>query len=160
MCGLGLFVVKAAVEVVGSVEFGVVAAGHDAPFIEDEDAVGVLNGAEAVRDGEDGAAFCEGVEGGLDLVLAFGVEGGGGFVEYDDGGVFEEGAGDCDALALSAGEPGTAFADEGFVAVIEGFDKFVGMGEAGGLADGFVVGVGVPDADVVGDGVAKEEGFL
>ncbi len=63
-------------------------------------------------------------------------------------------------MALSAGEPGAAFADKGLVAVIEGFDKFVGMGEAGGFADGFVVGVRVPDADIVGDGVAKEEGFL
>ncbi len=88
MCGLGLFVVKAVVEVVGSVEFGMVTAGDDASFIEDEDAVGVLNGAEAVRDGEDSTAFCEGVEGGLDLVLAFRVESGSGFVEYDDGGVF------------------------------------------------------------------------
>ena len=50
-------------------------AGDDAAFVEDEDAVGVLNGAEAVGDGEDGAAFSEGVEGGLDLVLAFRVEG-------------------------------------------------------------------------------------
>jgi hypothetical protein len=102
--GLGLFVVEAAVEVVGIVEFGVFAAGNDLTGVKDEDAVGVLNGAETVRNGEDGAAFCEGLEGGLDLVLTFGVEGGGGFVEYDDGGVFEEGAGDCDALALSAGE--------------------------------------------------------
>ena len=43
-------------------------------------------------------------ERGLDLGLALGVEGAGGFVEQQDRRVFQEGAGDGDALALTAGK--------------------------------------------------------
>ena len=80
------------------------ALGDDRAVVEYEDAIRVLDGAEAVRDNDDGAAFGEAFKGGLDLVLALGVECRGRFIEHDDRGVLEKGAGDGDALALSAGE--------------------------------------------------------
>lgn len=156
MGGLGLLVVKAAVEFAARIEFLMVATGDDVPGIEDEDTVSVLNGAETVGDGEDGATFGERFKGRLYLMLAFRIEGGGGFIKDNDGGIFEKGAGDCDALTLSARETGAAFADKGIVSVIEGFNEFVGVGEAGGLTDGVVVGLRISDADVIGNGVTKE----
>src|ERR1700742_4179313 len=57
----------------------------DAAFLEDEDAVHVPDGGEAVGDDEGGAVAHQAFEGFLDEVLAFGVEGAGGFVEDEDG---------------------------------------------------------------------------
>ena len=63
-------------------------------------------------DDDTGAVFHEASEGVLDEFFRLGVEGGGGFVEDEDGGVFEDGAGDGDALALAAGEFDAAFASK------------------------------------------------
>ena len=52
----------------------------------------------------------------VDEGFAFGVEGGSCFVENQDIGIFEQGAGDGDALFLAARELGAAGADEGFEA--------------------------------------------
>ena len=51
----------------------------------------MLNGAEAMGDGEDGATFGERFKGRLYLML-LSAEGGGGFVEDNDGGILEKGA--------------------------------------------------------------------
>jgi len=53
-------------------------------------------------------------EGGLDGLLAFAVEGRGGFVEQEHGGVFQNRAGEGEALFLAAGESVTAVAGGGF----------------------------------------------
>src|SRR5260221_2161128 len=50
-------------------------------FVEDEDAVGVLNGAEAMRDDEGGAAAEQAVEGIANQQLGFRVHAGSGLVE-------------------------------------------------------------------------------
>ena len=52
-----------------------------AAFVEDEDAVGVLDGAQAMGDDQGGAAAEQAVEGFADLEFGFGVHAGGGFVE-------------------------------------------------------------------------------
>ena len=106
-----------AVAAVGGHE-GFVGAGFgDAAVFEDDDAVGVGDGAEAVGDDEAGAAFHERDEAGLDDAFAFGVEVAGGFVEDEDLGVGQHGAGDGDALPLAAAEFDAALADERVVAV-------------------------------------------
>ena len=48
--------------------------------------------------------------------FAFVIQRGGGFIEYEDARVGQEGAGDRDSLALAAGERGALFADFGIVA--------------------------------------------
>ena len=105
--------VRAGVEL-GAVELGVDAvAGHqlvvgavfgDDAAGEDDDLVGVADGAEPMGDGDDGLAFHELFEGVDDEFLGFAVEGGGGLVEQQDGAVANHDAGDADALALAAGE--------------------------------------------------------
>ena len=52
-----------------------------APFVEDEDAVGVLNGAQAVGDHHGRAAGQQPVERFADQQLGLGIDAGGGFVE-------------------------------------------------------------------------------
>jgi hypothetical protein len=56
----------------------------EAAFVEDEDAVGVLNGAEAMRDDQGGSAAEETVERFADQEFRFGVDAGCGFVEYQE----------------------------------------------------------------------------
>ena len=73
---------------------------YDLALVKDIDHVGVLNCAQAMRDRDCGAALRGGVEGGLYDAFGCGVEGGCGFVEKEDLGVAEEGAGDGYALAL------------------------------------------------------------
>lgn len=74
----------------------------DAAVVEDQDLVGCDHCGQSVGDDEDGLVDDEGHDGLLDGDFALGVECGGGFVEQDDGGVFEDGAGDGDALAFAA----------------------------------------------------------
>ncbi len=102
----------------------------DAAGFEDDDAGGAADGGEAMGDEEGGAALHEVRERGLDVGFAFGVEGAGGLVEDEDGGVFEDGAGDGEALAFAAGETHAFFADDGVVALGHAQDEVVGEGHA------------------------------
>ncbi len=111
-------------------------------------------------DDDAGASLHEFGEGLLDGLLAFGVEGGGGFVENENGRVFEYGAGYAEALALSAAEGDAAVADGGLVAEREGVDEGVGVGDGGGLFDKVEAVVGVAEGNVVGDGVVEEDAVL
>ena len=87
---------------------------HAAVGADADDDVAALDCAEAVRDGDRGVvAFEQLGEGLVDEGFGFGVEGGGRFVEDQDVGVFEQGAGDGDALLLAAGELGAAGAGGG-----------------------------------------------
>ncbi len=70
-----------------------------------------------MRDDERGACLHELFQRGLNQAFAFGVEGTGGFVEQQYGQVSQDGAGDGDALALSAGQADAAFTEEGIEAL-------------------------------------------
>ena len=80
-------------------------------------AVCALHGGQTVGDDQGGAVAHGVFERGLHIALAGGVEGAGGFVEQQQRGVFENGAGDADALALSAAQAHAAFAQIGGVAL-------------------------------------------
>ena len=136
------------------------AAFDDAAFVEDDDGVGVADGGETVSDDDGGAAAHDGFEGLLDGAFAFGVEGGGGFVEDEDGCFAEDGACYGEALSLAAGEVEATVADEGVVALREGVDELVGVGDACGLSD-LLAGVAFgAEGDVGGDGVVEEDAVL
>ena len=83
-------------------EFVVGAFFHFLAFVHDDEAVGLVEGGEAVGDGDGGAAFDEVVQRFLDFALGFGIDRGGGFVEDEDARVDEQRAGDAQALALAA----------------------------------------------------------
>ena len=74
-------------------QLGMSAALDDLALIEDVDDVGLLDRAETVGNGNGGAAASGGIKRGLDDLLGLGVEGGGGFVEEENLGVTQEGAG-------------------------------------------------------------------
>lgn len=87
------------------------AALGDAALLEHDDAVRLLDGREAVRDGDCRAALRDAVERRLHDLLAAHVDGAGRLVEDQEFGLADYGASDGDALALASGELGAAFAD-------------------------------------------------
>src|SRR3989338_10121078 len=76
----------------------------DTAVVEDDDAVGVRDGAEPMGDHEAGVALGGGAELILDVELGLAVERGGPLVAKEDGGLAEHRAGDGDALLLAPGE--------------------------------------------------------
>ena len=99
-----LELVEAVVDAALGEEFLMGALFAEAAFVEDEDAVGVLNGAEAMRDDERGAAAEKAVERLADQEFGFGVHAGRGFVEDEEARIVGEGAGEIDELALADAE--------------------------------------------------------
>src|SRR5439155_32942 len=107
----------------------------DAPRVDAEDAVGVAQGGEAVRDDEHRAAAHEVGQRLLHHELALGVEVRGRLVQDQDRRIFQEGARDGEPLALPAREPHAALADERVVAVGAGEDEVLRVRLARGARD-------------------------
>src|SRR5258705_13727007 len=93
-----LALVQLPVSGTGFHELIVFSLADDFAAVHDDDAVGGEYGAEAVGDDEGGALVHEAFYGLLDEVLAFGVHLAGGFVENQNRGLAEDGAGDAEAL--------------------------------------------------------------
>ncbi len=127
---------------------------------EDEDAVGVADGGEAVGDDDGGAPDDDLFEGALDEGFGLVIDGGGGFVEDQDGRVFEDSSCYRNALTLSAAEFLSTFADDGVVALWQSHDEVVGFGDLGGFDDLLVGGVEGAVGDILTHGSVEEENVL
>jgi hypothetical protein len=92
---------EAGVEAALGQEFIVLAALDDFAVVEDEDLVGVADGGQSVSYDKAGPLLQKPVEGLLDEFLRGVVDAGGGFVEEEDGGIFQQSAGDGDALLFA-----------------------------------------------------------
>lgn len=99
-------------------------------------------------------------EGGADLLLYQGVERGGGFVEQEEPGTLQKGAGDREALAFSAGERQAAFTDDGTVVAGQTGDEFIDLCGARSFADGAGIIIAARIVDVAADAVVPEKQFL
>ena len=95
-----------------------------------------------------------------DLVFCMSVDAGEGVVENQDSGMADEGAGDCGALFLSAGERDAALANQSFVFVRKLFDFCGDVGGFCGPMDIFIAGIFYPEGNVFADGLAEEKRFL
>ena len=73
----------------------------------------------------------------------FGYPRAGGVVQNQDLRLFQEGPGDAEPLALSAGHVGAALLDIGIVLVRKFLDKAVGLGQLTGVFKLLVGGVGI-----------------
>ena len=132
----------------------------NAAVLHYRDAIGATNCGEAVRDDEHGPTLHEVGERGLDGSFALGIKRGGGFVEDEDRGVLEQGAGDGEALALPAGETCSAFADHRIVALRKTLDEIVRERGLCGGGDPLHGDVGLAIGDVVANGVVEEHRLL
>ena len=126
-------VVDLAVETALAQQLVVPAALDDAAALQHQDLVGRLHGAQPLGDDEGRAALHELRQRLLDQVLRLRVHARGGVVEDEDARVQEQRARDGHALLLAAGEGDAALADPGVVAVREGHDEVVDVGDLGSV---------------------------
>ena len=122
--------------------------------------VGTADGAEPVGDNQGGTSLGQSVEGPLDFGLGNRVQGGGGLVQNQNGGILQEDPGDGDALLLPAGEQGAPLAYIGLEALGHGQDVLVDLRLLCRLDDLFHGGAGFAVADVFQNGVGKQEHIL
>src|SRR5438045_2858778 len=102
-----------------------------------------------MRDDESRAAGTQRPEAVLDHRLTLAVEARGGLVENQDAWIGEDRARDRHPLALSAGEPHAALADDRIVLLFERFDEFVAVRDAADRFDLFSIGVRFGERDVL-----------
>lgn len=141
-------------------EFVVGPIFEDSAIAKDGNLIALCDGGEAVCDDDDGVVSHEAIDVGLNEALGFGIQGGGGFIKDENGGIAEDGSGDGDALALSTRESRAAFAQHGLIALREGHDEVVGIGAFGGGLDLLLGGLRTAIGDVGCNGIGKEEGLL
>src|SRR5699024_4804261 len=77
-----------------------------------------------------------------------GIHGGGGIVENQNLGLFQQCTGDTKTLTLAAGDVGAALLNVGVVALGEGGNKLVGPAQMAGVLHFLVGGVGVTPAEI------------
>ena len=87
----GLAVIQFPVQRAGGIKFRMSAVPDDAAALKHQNARRHADGAEAVGYDESRPSLHQAVQLLLDLGLAFRVQGGGGFIQNQDGGVFQEG---------------------------------------------------------------------
>ena len=82
-----------------------------AAFVEHQNAVGVLNGAQAMRDHQRGAAGQQTVQRFANQQFRFGIHAGGSFVKNQEARIVRKGSRKINELALSNGKRGAALVD-------------------------------------------------
>ena len=118
----------------------VIAAGaFDAAFTQLHNLRAVFEGGEAVGDDEQGKVFAEALDGLHDGLFSFVVQRAGGFVKNDDIGLLVEGAGNADALTLTAREADAALTDKGLVLLGPAFNAVGNLRLLCGLPNALVV---------------------
>src|SRR5699024_12452183 len=90
-------------------QFLMISTLGDAVVRHDQDLVRTADGGEAVSDGDGGTVFRQRVQAHLNPVFAFIVQRAGCLVQNQYGRIFQENAGDGNALFLAAGEAGASF---------------------------------------------------
>ena len=83
-------------------QFSMGAGLHETSFVEDKDAIGSLDGRQAMGNHKGSSAFHESLQCLLDESFRLTVEGRGGFIQQQDPWIFHDGSGDGDALSLTA----------------------------------------------------------
>ena len=125
------------------------ADSHQPTLLDYGDTVGALYRGQTVGDDQSGAPRHQAWQGLLDQVFALGIQGAGGLVQQQNGGIHQQRPGNGQALALTAGKPQAGLAQVGLVAVGQLLDKVVGMGGLGGGLHLGVAGAGFAVADIV-----------
>src|ERR1700680_2500605 len=83
-----------------------------------------------------------------------------GFVQDENGSIFQESARDSDALSLSAAQLEAAFSEYGVISLRQVLDKFVGQGGLCGTADGLPADLGPAVGDVACRRIVKQKSVL
>ncbi len=133
---------------------------HDPARLHNDDPVGFQHRCQAMGNNKRGAALHQPVQGILDQLLAFRIQRTGRFVEQKHRRILQDGAGDGDALALSARQGNAALAHGGFIAVGQVGDESVRMGRRGSRNDLVSGGIGPAVGDVFGNARSENRRVL
>lgn len=136
------------------------ADGLHLAVLEEDDLIQSLHRRDAVRDEQSGLACTALFQVVEDDFFRPGIHRRNRIVEDQDGRIFQQGAGDGDALLLTARDGDTALAQDSLVAILEVHNVVPDVSKAGRPFN--VLGGGVIHAkgDVVGDGIREEEVLL
>ncbi len=154
-------VAEAAVKIAAGDQLVVGARVDNLAMVHDHNAVGQRDHARAMGDHEGSTVAGEFLQHLEDELFAFKVDLAGGFVEQEDFGVAENGAGERDSLPLATGEAAAGGPDERLVAagqLVE--DEAMGVSGASGGFDFGHRRIGFAVADVVLDRVVEHQDFL
>src|SRR6266478_8543133 len=156
----GLDAVQVGIDAAGGQQFVVGALLRDTAILQDDDLVGIADGAQAVSNGDHGAPLHEAFECLHQQPLRLGIERRSGLVEDEDGRVADDRARDADALPLAAGERLASFAQQSVVTLGHPDDEPVRIRELRGLDNLFLAAVGPPVSDVLPHRGAKQDRVL
>ena len=141
-------------------QFVVVAALDNVAVIQNHDAVGVHDGAEAVGDDEDRTALHQSVHAVLNQLLGTGIDGGGCFVQNHDRRIGHGRTGNGDQLTLALRKACAVAGELGVIALGQTGDEIVGIGQLGGLDALFICGIQLAVTDILHNGAGKQVGIL
>ena len=154
----------------GVIQFGIDAAGldqlrvaspfHDHAAADDQDLIRRQNGGQAVGDQDTGPGLDQGLDGLLDLLLGYGIQGRSGFVEDQQGGILEQDPGDGNTLLLAAGQLEAPVAYHGIQTLFLGRDKVINIGLFTCLDQFLFRGVRTGVEQIVADGPVEQVGLL
>ena len=136
------------------------ADGVDTPVIEHDDTVCILHRADALRDDDLRRVGNVGRERLLNLRIRARVDGARRVIENEHLRLFQQRAGDAQALLLAAGDVRAALLDIGVIAVRHGGNEFIRTREHAGVTELLVRGVFVAPAEIFGDRTGKQLVFL
>lgn len=126
------------------------------PIVEHDDAVGVLHGADALRDDDLRRLRDIGGKGLLDLRVRARIDSACRVIEDKHLRLFEQRAGDAQALLLAAGDICAALLDIGVIAVRHGGDELIRTREHAGVLEFLVRGILIAPAEVLLDRAGKQ----
>ena len=132
------------------------AAFYDVSVLQHQNAVGVDHAGQAMSKNDRGPAAHQPVECLLYHRLVLGIDRGQGLVEHQNRGVTQQGPGDGDALALTAGKPDSPFADDSVIAPRQPGDEVMGVGGPGGGFELLAGRLGLAEAQIVLDRTVEQ----
>ena len=136
------------------------AATDNFASVQDDDLMGGFDGADALCDNNSDGFAGDFVQSFAELFVGFHVQSGERIVKDINGGIFSDGAGDREALFLTAGNIGAALGDVGLVLIFQFADKLRSLGYCCGVLDSLVVCGSVAKSDVAFDIAGEKEGAL
>src|SRR5262249_7982109 len=132
----------------------------DRSVFDDEDAVSIDDGVQAMCDHDRRSPLAEVLDRALNLTLGLRIERSRRLVEQDDRRVLEQGARDGDALALAAGDLQAVLTDLRFIPARERRDEVVRVSGLGGGDDLGLARTQTSERDILAHRAAKQENIL
>ena len=133
---------------------------RDDPAIDDENSVRFQNCRKAMGDDDACSAFHQVVKGILYGIFRDGVKGGGGFVQNQDFGIFQNNTGNGNTLLLTAGKLETAVADFRVVSVGLTHNEIMNAGNLAGVLNFHLSGILFGIKQILSDGAVEKVSFL